>query len=165
MSLTREECDRLYRAYAPAAFRRAQRLLGSASDADEVVHDVFLALFEQPEKYRGGSLLSTYLYSAVTHASLNRLRNRRTRERLNRAHVASAEPVDAGDRSEWRVGARHLLAQLPNELAEVAVYHHVDELSQREIARVLGCSHTHVARLLLRLTSWLSERERRACQP
>ena len=163
--LTREDCDRLYRSHAAGAFRRAQRILGSVSDADEVVHDVFLALFEHPEKYRGNSLVSTYLYSAVTHACLNRLRNRRNRERLGRAHVEVEPTLDPGTAGESRVGAVHLLTQLPPELAEVAVYHHVDELSQREIARVMGCSHTQVGRLLLRLSHWLSEWEKTACQP
>ena len=165
MVLTRDDCDRLYRAYAASAFRRAQRMLGSVADADEVVHDVFLALFEHPEKYQGNSLVSTYLYSAVTHACLNRLRNRRTRERLGRAHGEVEPTVDPGTASEWRTFALHLLAQLPPELGEVAVYHHVDELSHREIARVMGCSHTQVARLLMRLSGWLSEWEKKSCQP
>ena len=47
--LSREQCNELYRKHAPAAFRRAQRLLLDVSDADDVVHDVFLALFERYE--------------------------------------------------------------------------------------------------------------------
>ena len=74
MKLTRDLCEELYRQHAPAAFRRAQRMLGGVSDADEVVHDVFLRMFEQPDQFLGDSRASTYLYSAVTHECLNRIR-------------------------------------------------------------------------------------------
>src|SRR5688572_17215314 len=61
VKLSKQACESLYREHAPAASRRALRLLGSLSDADEVVHDVFLRLFEQPIRFLGQSRLSTYL--------------------------------------------------------------------------------------------------------
>jgi RNA polymerase sigma factor (sigma-70 family) len=137
-------------------------MLGSVSDADEVVHDVCLALSPAPQQLRLESTVTTYLYGAVTHACLNRIRNRRTRERLLSVH--GAQPSEPSASGEWIVAARHLLAQLPEELAELAVYRYVDELSQREIARVIGCSHTQVGRLTDRLTDWLSAREKHACR-
>jgi RNA polymerase sigma-70 factor (ECF subfamily) len=163
VKLTRNLCEELYRQHAPAAFRRAQRMLGSVSDADEVVHDVFLRLFEQPDQFLGQSRVSTYLHSAVTHECLNRIRNRRTRARLTeeRRHLWSAS--DPGTSAESAVAARDLLAQLPETLAAVAVYYYLDELSQREIAGVLGCSHSHVAHLLAELASWLKQQEKAAC--
>ncbi|HMI90508.1 MAG TPA: sigma factor, partial [Polyangiales bacterium] len=82
MRLTKELCEDVYRKHAAAAFRRAERMLGSVSEADEAVHDVFVRLFEQPDRFLGASLISTYLHSAVTHECLNRIRNRRTRALL-----------------------------------------------------------------------------------
>lgn len=163
MKLTRDLCEELYRRHAPAAFRRAQRMLGSVSDADEVVHDVFLRLFEQPNQFLGRSRLSTYLHGAVTHECLNRIRNRRTRARLTeeRRHLLHAS--DPGTSAESALAVRDLLAQLPETLAAVAVYYYLDELSQREIAGVLGCSHSHVANLLAQLASWLKDQEKAAC--
>src|SRR5262245_16990500 len=103
-------------------------MLGSISDADEVVHDVFLRLFEQ-KKFLGHSQISTYLYSAVTRACLNRIRNARTRARLTaeRQHLWSAS--DPGTSAESAVEVHDLLVQLPETLAAVAVYHYLDELS------------------------------------
>jgi RNA polymerase sigma factor (sigma-70 family) len=163
VKLTRDLCEELYRQHAPAAFRRAERMLGGVSDADEVVHDVFLRLFEQPDQFLGQSRVSTYLYSAVTHECLNRIRNRRTRARLSeeRRHLSSAN--DPGTSAEAAVAARDLLAQLPEKLAAVAVYYYLDELSQREIASVLGCSHSHVGQLLAELASRLKDQENAAC--
>jgi RNA polymerase sigma factor (sigma-70 family) len=153
--LTKQECNELYRKHASGAFRRAQRLLADASDADDVVHDVFLSLFEHYERYRGQSQITTYLYAAVTHACLNRLRNRRKRALLLRARAFILGPRhDPGLAAESSISAHDLLQRLPAKLAEVAVYHFVDELSQREIAAILGCSHTHVGELIARLSRW-----------
>jgi RNA polymerase sigma factor (sigma-70 family) len=160
---TKDLYEELYRQHAPAAFRRAQRMLGGVSDADEVVHDVFLRLFEQPEQFLGQSRVSTYLYSAVTHECLNRIRNRRTRARLTeqRRHLWSAS--DPGTSAESAVVVRELLAQLPATLAAVAVYYYFDELSQREIAGLLDCSHSQVGNLLAQLASWLKDQEKAVC--
>jgi len=163
VKLTKALCEEIYRRHAPAAFRRAQRILGSVSDADEVVHDVFLRLFEQPDQFRGHSLASTYLYSAVTHECLNRIRNRRTRARLTseRMHLWSAS--DPGTSAESAAIVRDLLAQMPSTLAAIAVCYYLDELSQREIADVLGCSHSHVGHQLALLASWVKDQEKAPC--
>ncbi|HEY8946885.1 MAG TPA: sigma factor, partial [Polyangiaceae bacterium] len=69
--------ESVYRRHGAAVYRRALRLLGGDADTHEVVQDVFLNLFENPSQYAGKSALTTFLYSATTHACLNRLRNRR----------------------------------------------------------------------------------------
>jgi RNA polymerase sigma-70 factor (ECF subfamily) len=157
--------DELYRLHAAAAFRRAQRLLGSEADADEVVHDVFLALFERLETIQSASDIGAYLYGAVTHACLNRIRNLRNRRRLQEEHAQSVQgPHSDGSGPEWALTARAVLAQLPDDLACAAVYYYVDELSHREIAEVMGCSRRHIGNLLERLARWTEGQEKRLCE-
>jgi DNA-directed RNA polymerase specialized sigma24 family protein len=52
---------------------------------------------------------------------------------------------------------RALLLQLPDELARVAVYQLADELSQDEIAEVMGCSRRQVRKLMARLADALAQ--------
>jgi RNA polymerase sigma-70 factor, ECF subfamily len=158
-----ERIDALYRSHAPRAFRRACRLLGTDADAYEVVHDVFLSLFERPEQFRGESSMSTFLYRAVTHACLNRIRNRDNRERLLREHVASgAALLPQGSQPEQLAALRSALARVPEPLAQVAVYYYMDELTHEDIARILGCSRRHVGNLLERLAAWTSAQQEEA---
>jgi RNA polymerase sigma-70 factor (ECF subfamily) len=155
------ELTKLYRCHGPAVFRRARRLLGSEAEAHEVVQDVFLSLFERPEQYRGKSNLTTFLYSATTHACLNRLRNQRTRRRLTEQHGAELVPSEAPSAApDDLLQLQRALCNMPEELAQVAVYHYADGLTQDEIAQLMGCSRRHIGNQLGRVQRWASEQER-----
>jgi RNA polymerase sigma-70 factor (ECF subfamily) len=157
------ELERLYRLHAGAAFRRAQRLLGNAADAHEIVHDVFLSLFERPEQFAARSAFTTFLYSSVTHACLNHLRNQNNRRRLLEAHAPSVcLPAEAAA-PEHVFELRELLRRMPEELAHVAIYRYFDALPQTDIARVMGCSNRHVAKLLARLEQWAEQPKVAVC--
>jgi RNA polymerase sigma factor (sigma-70 family) len=162
---TRARLEALYRRYAPLVFRRARRLLGSDEEAHEVVQDVFLAIFEQPGHYEGRSSLTTYLYSASTHACLKRIARQRNRSRLIAAHVApfAAGKIDGALTQERLYLLHELLARMPVPLARVVVYAHVDDLTHDEIARILGCSRRQVGKLLERATAWARFGEESAC--
>ena len=153
----------LYRSHAGSAFRRAQRIVGNAADAHEIVHDVFLSLFERPEQFAERSKFTTFLYSAVTHACLNHLRNQSTRLRLLEAHGQSVLTPPGGPAPEQVVELRGILRRMPEQLAHAAVYRHFDALSLVDIARVMGCSSRHVSNLLDRLEHWLEQPEAAAC--
>lgn len=160
MTPTRQQLEELYRAHAANAFRRARSLLGQSADAHEVVHDVFVSLFERPEQHAGHSRMSTFLYSAVTHACLNRLRNKKTRERLLEQHANALLPTDAARPSaDQMFQLRALIERLPEQLAQVAVYRYMDELTHEEIAEIMGCSRRHVGDLLKRLDDLSEARE------
>ncbi len=155
-----DDVDALYRQHAPAVFRRAHRLLGDDAEAHEVVHDLFLSLFERPDQYRGASTMTTFLYAATTHACLNRLRNARTRARLAQENLGGVAPAGQVPSPEQVALLRDALGRMPEELARVLVYVHVDELTHEEAARLLGCSRRHVGDLLERATAWVQRTER-----
>jgi RNA polymerase sigma-70 factor (ECF subfamily) len=133
--------------------RRARQLLGNDDEARDVLQDVFASLLRRPEQFEGRSSPMTFLYAMTTHCALGRLRLRRSRDRLLQAHVDAhadaAAPISAGP--EALVQLRDWLSALPEELATVAVYYHMDEMTQDEIAAVMGCSRQWVGKMLRRL--------------
>jgi RNA polymerase sigma-70 factor (ECF subfamily) len=164
-TLGRDAFDRIYRQHAPSAFRRARRLLGNDADAYEVVHDVFVSLIERPEQYAAHSALTTFLYSAVTHACLNRLRNRGARLRLLRERFAGGLLARPRPQTpEASSVLRSVLERMPAPLAEVAVYYYADGLSHADIARILGCSRRQVGNHVSRLAQWASKQELQSCR-
>lgn len=139
-----------YARYGSIVLRRARALMGNSAEASEVLQDVFLALHEKPEQFRSQSSIATYLYSVTTHCCFTRLRNEANRRRLRAQHVPDPED-DAGTTRvapETALFARRLLAQLPDNLAQVAVYLAVDGMTQDEIAAAMGCSRRRVRELI-----------------
>ena len=110
-----------------------------------------MSLLDNPAQFGGKSSLATWLYSATTHLCLNRLRNGRNRGRLT-AESADSLPAPSPPAPADDIAAlRDLLARLPRDLAQVAVYHYGDEMTHEEIAGLLGCSRRHIGHLLERL--------------
>jgi RNA polymerase sigma factor (sigma-70 family) len=141
--------ERLYRSHGHLVLRRARRLLGNEHDAREVLHDVFASMLGPSAQPRSDSSPTTWLYAATTHGCLNLLRNRRTRARLLATEVRADRT--ASPAAESGAIVRDLLERVPEDLAQVAIYHFADEMTHEEIATVLGCSRRHVGDLVQRL--------------
>ena len=127
-------------------------MLGSDADAMDVLHEIFTGLVSRPEQFRGKSAPSTFLYAATTNACLARLRDHKNRLRLLAEHVQPWTTEVDPRTLDTRVLVRAVLADLPEDEARAAVYHHLDGMSHVEVAELLGCSPRHVGDLLARTT-------------
>ena len=145
MRLTGDAIEQLYRSHGHVVLRRARILMGSESEAQEALQEVFASLLHQPGAV--GSSAVGWLYRATTHFCLNQLRNRRTGARLLEA---APPPGPANASAELLAEVRSLLSRLPPEVAAAAVYHHVDGMTHTEVAGLLGCSRRQVGYLLER---------------
>jgi RNA polymerase sigma-70 factor (ECF subfamily) len=68
----RSAFDRLSRRHLDRAYGVALRMTGSRADADDVVQDVFLRLWQRPDAWRPGqALFSTWLYRVVVNRCLD----------------------------------------------------------------------------------------------
>lgn len=151
MTLDARALDEMYRRHGAMVRRRARALLGNEDDAQDALQEIFASLSARPEQFQERSSPSTFLYAMTTHHCLNRIRDRKNRARLVALHVTPRDGDKAADAAGERLAIlRDLLARLPQDLGEVAVYSHVDGMSHAEIADLLGCSKTHVGNQLAR---------------
>jgi RNA polymerase sigma factor (sigma-70 family) len=136
-----------YRRYGPALLRKAERMLQDRDEAKDVVQGLFLDLLQRP----GTSADLPYLYRAVTHRCLNHLRDRRNQGRLL-SDAGETLRGPARTLLDDRVVDRQLLASLADRIDaqawEILVYHFVDDLTQDEIAGMIGTSRKTVVRRL-----------------
>ena len=154
--------EQLYKTHGHVVLRRARTLLGSDTDAHEALQDIFAELLRTPPALRTPGAVVGWLYQATTHFCLNQLRNRRTGLRLLERHVQPAQPSSEAPRGEALAAVRQLLGRLPETLAAVVVYHHLDGMTHEEISTVLGCSRRQVGYLLERAHASLQSEERSA---
>lgn len=157
--LDAEAIERAYLEHGHSVLRRARRILGDEQEAREVLQEVFASLIDRPQQFEGRSSILTWLYSATTHRSLNRLRDQRTRLRLVQEHFGGRSEGTA-PAQESDIQARQILANAPSELAQVAVYYYYDEMTHAEIAELLSCSRRHVGNLLERFKEHVKKEER-----
>ncbi len=151
----------LFNQHGARVFRRAQRLLGNAADAEEATQEVFIRAIRGMDSFERRSQLTTWLYQITTNYCLNLLRDGGRRADLIQEHVAPAV-ASQGDSASPRADdlslVRSLLAAADPQQAQAAVYVYLDGMTHEEAAALLGVSKRTVGNLLDRFGAWARER-------
>ena len=92
------ELESLFQAHHGRVFRTAQRITGSAADAEDVLQTVFLRLIKGQEEYDLSKNPEAYLSRAAINASLDLLRSR-TRSKLVALDDVNTEALESGFRN------------------------------------------------------------------
>jgi len=137
--MDRASVEQLYVRFAPMVRSRARRLLRSEQAADDAVQDVFVRVLRAGRGFRDQASPATWLYRITTNHCLNALRDETRRMQLWSQHGAASEPIADPD-GAVRLQLQQILAQVRDDLQEIALYHLIDELSHGEIAELLGVS-------------------------
>lgn len=139
-----EALAEVYRRHAGAVFALAQRVLRNRALAEEAVQDVFLRLWDQPDKFdpERGSLRS-YLLAQGHGRSVDLLRSETSRQEREVRYAASS--VDIGQDLEAEVEdlvvseeVHKVLLVLPKPEREAIQLAYFGGHSYREVARLLG---------------------------
>lgn len=146
----------LYDCYADCAWTVARRYLADDGDAEDVIQDSFLKVYDHIGRfsYRGEGSLRSWLMSIVAHEAIDLLKRR---QRL----VFTEQPIETGETADPQpanVPIEALLAmirRLPAGYRAVFNLYVFEQQSHREIANALGikesssASQFHRARKML----------------
>lgn len=138
-----------FRSYYDSLFHHALRILEDEKEAEDVVQELFIALWNNGIMLGENDSLSGYLYRAVTNRCLNRIRDQK---RMNE-HLAKWKEEAEGEASEAEFASavreevmRRLLEliELLPEGRKTILKMSMEGKSGEEIARQLGVSITTV---------------------
>lgn len=137
-----EALGALYDRYATTLLGLGKRILGSLADAEEVLQEVFLHVWNNAERYDAGrSSVSTWLILITRSRAIDRLRTRKVVERTHETSVQENPPEDASPEGlenvfihERRERVRGEMEKLPPEQKQVLEMAFYEGLSQSEIA-------------------------------
>lgn len=158
----------LFEAYSDKVYRLAVGLLEDEMEAEGIVQESFLRLFQHLDQFQGRSAIGTWLYRVAYNAAIDRLRQRQPTAMLNfdadddgmPAPVILADWRNVPDRlledDELRSALDEAIAALPEKYRGVFILREIEGLSTQETAEVTGLSlsgtkvRLHRARLFLR---------------
>ena len=133
--------------YRAAVYRAAQAALGSASEAEDVAQEAFLAAYRKMDTYRGEASFKTWLLTIAWRRALSRRRRLASRWR----RFASGDPPESPPRgregrtpegalidAEMAHHVERLVRALPARLRDPLLLCAAGEQTYGEIAVVLG---------------------------
>jgi RNA polymerase sigma-70 factor (sigma-E family) len=155
----------LFEAHYVRLVRLARHLLDDPAQAEDLAMDAFASLAARWSRVQEPELAYGYLRACVVNASRSRLRHRLVALR-HVADVAREESTAGADEAVIRALVRSEVASavraLPLRQRQVVVLRYYEELSEAEIAVLLGCSagsvKTHASRALRTVAARIGER-------
>lgn len=133
----------LFRRYWGLLFNYAGRILHDDEEARDVVQDVFCRLWEQRERLEIRGNMRGYLYGAVYHGCLDRLKHESVKEAYRDEvardfymnEVVLPPEVELNlEREDVKQAIEEALGKLPPRCREVFVLGKVEEVPREEIA-------------------------------
>lgn len=149
--------------YQNRIYRTVLALLQSPEEAEDVVQEVFVEVYQTINRFRGEAALSTWLYRLATSRALKHQQRARAQKRF--AYFTSLlgfdnrvlhEPIDEAHPQAQLEGQQQLalllahIARLPDQQQVAFTLRHEQELSYEEIAAVLNTTVPAVESLLFR---------------
>lgn len=136
----------LYDRYSGLLLALSRRIVLDSSDAEEILQEVFLQVWNQAERYdRGRSSVSTWLVLITRSRSIDRLRSRQVKDRTltsmqkeNRGQHTSPKGLGAVLLGQRRQRLRLEMQELPNEQRQVLELAFFKGMTQSEIAGDTG---------------------------
>ncbi len=129
-----EAFESLYHRHRDWVYRLARRFTGNDADALDVLQETFLYLLGKFPGLQLTASLTTFLYPAVKHLSLN-VRRRRSGGQADEDVLLSLPDPAAAQTPRTELAAA--LATLPVEQREVVLMRFLDDMSLEEIAQAL----------------------------
>lgn len=156
----------LYDRYASTAFGLALKILRDAQEAEDVVHDAFVAVVERADQYRAErGTVAAWLVTTVRNLALDRTRRRTRRAQITEEELRHEppEPVPDPEGIAWQAQERDAvraalatLSEAQRRTLEIAFFEGLSypEIAERENVP-LGTVKSRAARALAALRAAL----------
>lgn len=138
------------------------RLLNSKEDAEEIVQDTFMKIWERRDDFIEGYPFEPFLFRIAKNAFLNLSRKRVNRKVFENHLVFLNEPFAADGEEyvifeETKAILNTIISRLPPKRKEIFLLRRIEGLTRNEIAEKLGISIITVDSQLLKANRYLKD--------
>ena len=161
--LDKSSFEELFRTYYAPLCSFAQKYVGDSDEAKDIIHYVFVRLWQKREEVDFSTSLKSYLFTSAHNRCLNHIRDRKKLVHYDNPHQESelGEYLDSRDyleASETEAKINRALDELPEKCREIFIMNRFDKLKYREIAEKLNISVKTVETQMSRALKTLREK-------
>jgi len=143
------------------------RLLDNTEDARDLTQETFVALYSSCARYRASARFSSWLFGIASNLARQRMRWRKRHPEialdLQEEECASMaknpftrqNPATVVDAAERAAAVRTAILSLPSSMRELILLSEYEGLTQKEIAKIAGCTVKAVETRLYRARALL----------
>jgi RNA polymerase sigma factor (sigma-70 family) len=136
--------DQLMREYSPELFNFILRIVSNTEDAQDILQDTFVRVWEKSHQFKGNSTIKTWIFRIAINLSYTHLK-RRKRWTLSildeiKSLVSGSDPVEEVEREYDSTLLEKSLSQLTPRQHSVVVARIYQDLPFARIGEALGCS-------------------------
>jgi RNA polymerase sigma factor (sigma-70 family) len=135
--------NRLAEKYQEKIYWHARRMTGNHLDADEILQEVLIVLYNKLKTFEFKSSVYTWIYTITNTRCINFLKKNRLRNFLTLSEVRKYEDLsnniiaDLEQRQKLEI-IEKALQKLPVKQREVFIMRTYDELTYQEISKITG---------------------------
>jgi RNA polymerase sigma-70 factor, ECF subfamily len=160
------ETGALFQTYRDRIYRYILRMVKNPAEAEDLAQETFLRAYRRRDSLRDPNAVRGWLYRIAAHACLDRLRQRKIHESIDRGEsadeiirAASQSPsvLEIAERRETSACVQRCLDYLPDRYRAVILLYEAHSLTAAEIAELLGLKLTTVKMRLHRAHRMLQQ--------
>ncbi len=135
----------LFKTYFVPLSAYARKFIHDIDTVKEIVHDVFIRLWEKRDTIDTNKSIKSYLYTSVHNRCLNYIRDNKKfdKENIDMANISAntnKEETDKLVEAELESKIKNAIDSLPERCKEIFVLNRFDELKYKEVAVKLNIS-------------------------
>lgn len=144
-NLDKPTFEKLFKEFYPFLLAFARKYVPDESDCKDIIHNVFLNLWQKRDTVEMENSLKPYLFRSVYNRCLNHLRSQKRiiHNDLLLEGDALESAVESGDflvHSELEMQIRDAVNSLPDKCRRIFVLSRFEEKKYKEIAKIEGVS-------------------------
>lgn len=154
--------------YSTPIFRLSLGYLHSKEDAEDMVQEIFVKVYNSLDSFHGDSKFSTWLYRVAVNSCLNEIAKNKRRDiftkfgdnmsRIFNLGGDTKNPEEQVIADETMIKVRKAIESLPEKQQTAFILQKYKELSQKEIAEIMRISEGAVEQHLIRAKNFLRKR-------
>ena len=153
--------ETLFNQYSDAIFRHLQYRLGDRERAKELTQEVFMRTWQHLAAGKRIEYEKAFLYKIANNLFINEIRTDRTKaslEQLEEVHgVEAVSTLSSPEKMAEEQELATFIQSLPPPYRDVLIYRYIDDMTVKDIAKLLGEKETNISMRLKRATEKLKQ--------